>query len=78
MISNWALFVWQLIWLLFKKLGNIFQIIWLPCILVASLVDCNVLKILFKLGRAERYNTRHNDIQLNDTQHGGFICDTHK
>jgi hypothetical protein len=27
----WHYFVWQLIWLLFKKLGDFFQIIWSLC-----------------------------------------------
>jgi hypothetical protein len=26
----WHYFVWQLFWLLFKKLGDFFQIIWSP------------------------------------------------
>jgi hypothetical protein len=26
----WQFFVWQLFWLLFKKLGDFFQIIWSP------------------------------------------------
>jgi hypothetical protein len=28
----WHYFIWHLFWLLFKKLGDFFQIIWSPCL----------------------------------------------
>jgi hypothetical protein len=48
MVSNLALFyfVWQFIWLLFKKLGDFFQIIWSLCLFLKSLLLFFKLKLL--------------------------------